>query len=254
MELEMGRALFVTAKRHVSAIRTVIVLASVGVCAATAQAQESVNSELDKCVRKEQGRAAAKGAMLGALAGLIKSAGDNNSDTGKNVLAGAAIGGAAGFATAYFTAVNTCYKKNPSWVPETQLQRGASYEQAKSAVGYTPSMGVLAKAVGTAVPATVQPGQVLPLDSRFIALTPDGAEVELLIERRLFAIYEGKETQVPFPGVDREQRKVEAGEQTDPSKIILPPDMPVGTALRYEFSVAVAGKQPSVVTAQTVVN
>lgn len=219
------------------------------------QAQESVNKDLDNCIRKEQGRAVAKGALIGALGGFLKSALDSNEkqDTGKNVVIGAAIGGVAGFATAYFKAVKTCYKKNPSWVTETQLQRGAGYEQVKAASGYSPEMGVVAKAIGTAVPEAVQPGATLPLTSRFIALTPDGAEAEIAIERKLFVIHEGKETQVAFPGRDLEQRKVEAGEQTDPSNIKLPLDMPVGTTLRYEFSVAAGSKPPSVVSVQTVV-
>lgn len=238
-----------------SATRLSLVAVGVSLVFGVSHAQESVNKDLDNCVRQEQTRSAVKGAVAGALLGFLKSAVDDSKsrDTGKDVLVGAAVGGAAGFATAYFTAVSKCYKKNPSWVPETRLTRGANYEQVKAAVGYDSSMGVVAKSFSLSAPSTVQPGAVLPLESRFVALSPDGAEVDVVIERRLFAVFEGKETPVPFPGVDREQRKVEAGEQADSSKISLPSNMPVGTALRYEFSVAATGKPASVVTAETLV-
>jgi hypothetical protein len=244
---------FALSAGSVGGLRIAVVVVGLGFFCGLLQAQESVNKELDNCIGKERGSSAIKGAVAGALLGFLKSAADDGKDTGKNVLAGAAVGGAAGFAVSYFNAVDKCYKKNPSWMPESQLKRGANYEQTKAAVRYDPSMGVVAHAFSISVPESVQRGASLPLESRFIALSPDGAEVELNIERRLFVVAEGKETVVSFPGQPREQRRVEAGEQRDSSKLDIPADMPAGTVLRYEFSVAVARKAESVVTAQTVV-
>lgn len=243
--------------------RTCAVALSVlsAICAAPAHAQESVNKELDDCVRSEQMKLTVKGAAVGALAGLLKSAVSDNkkgSDTAKNVGIGAVAGGAIGFATAYFRAVGTCYKKNRTWIPESNIQRGKGYEQAKKDTDYKPEMGVVAKTLQVQVPAAVKAGDKLAMSSRFVLMTPEGSEAEVTIERKLFVIDDGKETQLPFPGHAREQRKVEPGESVDEAQIPIPADMHAqdgkALTLRYEFSVAVADKAPSVASGKSVIN
>ncbi|TCG02291.1 hypothetical protein BZM27_54150 [Paraburkholderia steynii] len=55
--------------------------------------------------------------MTGFAAMLVSN---KKNDALKGAAVGAAVGGIAGFATAYYTAIDTCYKKNPSWVPESK--------------------------------------------------------------------------------------------------------------------------------------
>lgn len=235
--------------------RPVVALLIAGACFPPL-AQESVNTALAACVKQEQIQLTAKGAAIGAFAGLLKSmAGDNSkkNDTGKNVLVGAAVGGVAGFVTAYFRAVGNCYKKNPSWVPESKIQNSSEFAQAKATYNYDPSMGIVARSVGVDMPAEAKPGTTLPISGRFIALTPDGAETEVIFERKLFATIDGKELEVPFPAAATEHRRVEAGESRDGQSIPIPPDIPLGSAIRYELKVSAAGKPMPGVSGSTVI-
>jgi hypothetical protein len=104
------------------------------------------------------------------------------------------------------------------------------------------------------LPASVEPGGKLELVSNFGVMTPDGTEADVVIERRLFAVLDGKETELPFAGKAREQRKLEAGAAVDRAELPIPAEIPVGTTFRYEFSIAAAGQQPSSASAVTRVN
>ena len=165
---------------------TYALLAALSVTTAV-QAQESANAELDACVRDEQIALTAKGAGLGALAGLSATLFSGNKDDAlKKAAIGAAVGGAAGFATAYFTAIDTCFKKNPSWIPESKIERTQDYAEAKKAANYKPSQGIKVQAVKLVMPSKAKAGSTLDATSRFYVLTPDGAETEVTIERKLF--------------------------------------------------------------------
>lgn len=241
--------------------RSVLVAAILASVIGAPRAQESVNAALDECVRKEQVKMTAKGAALGALAGLLKSAVSDNQkggDVAKNMAVGAAAGGAIGFVTAHFKAVGTCYKKHPDWIPESKIQRGRGYEQALRETGYKPEMGVAVKVFPPQLPPQVEAGTNLPLKARFLVMTPDGAEADVVIERKLFVSEDGAETQITFPGQQREQRKLEAGESIDEANLQIPNEMRGSNGkrltLRYEFSVAVADKAPVVSSSKVVIN
>lgn len=221
--------------------------------AAGVQAQESVNKDLDSCIRTEQIQTTAKGAALGAVAGLFKSALSGNKDVGKNVAVGAVVGGAAGFVTAYYKAVGTCYSRNPSWVPEAKIERGTDYAQTKAALRYKSEQGVVAKVVGVDMASFAGAGANVPIVTRYVALTPDGAETEVTFERHLFATLDGKEQELTFPGTGREQRTVPAGTQSETQTLPIPPGIQAGTTFRYQVSVTAAGQQPSAFSASTTV-
>jgi hypothetical protein len=225
---------------------------AVAVVSLSLVAQESVNKDLDSCIRTEQIQSTAKGAAVGALAGLLKGVVSKDDNKGKNIMIGAAIGGVAGFVAAYYKAVGTCYRKNPSWVPETSMVRNGSYDQAKSSLGYKSEMGPVAKTFGVSAPATVRRGSDLPLVADFAAMMPDGSEADVVVERKFSVIQDGKETPIDFPGPGaKEQKKMESGRFTDPQKLPIPPDMPVGAILRYQFGIGIAGKPLSTAVAQT---
>lgn len=79
--------------------------------------KQSASDDLNSCVRKEQILTTAKGAGIGAVTGFAAMLVSNKkNDAVKGAVVGAAVGGIAGFATAYYTAIDTCYKKSPSWV------------------------------------------------------------------------------------------------------------------------------------------
>lgn len=184
----------------------------------------------------------AKGAGAGAIAGLGASLFSNNKDALKNAAIGAVVGGAAGFATAYFTAIDTCYKKNPSWIPESNIERTKAYAQVKRETKYKPAEGIKAKATKIAMASTVKAGEAADIGSTFIVLTPDGAETVVTLQRKLFAIVEGKETALTFTGKNTEERTVEPGEHKDTAHLPIPSDTKAGTQYRYEFSVSAGGK------------
>lgn len=80
------------------------------------------------------------------------------------------------------------------------------------------------------MPATVKAGEALDIASTFIVLTPNGAETPVTLERKLFAIVEGKETPLTFTGKNNEERTVEPGEHQDTAR--LPIDRGSGPGLR----------------------
>lgn len=238
--------------------KTVVVASLLLPVASTfSHAQESANADLDSCVVQEQTILTAKGAGMGIVAGLGAALfGKNKDDSIKKAAIGAAVGGAvgavAGYATAYYTAVDTCFKKNPSWVPESKIERTKQYDQVKKDIKYNPKRdGEKAVAVKVDMPATAKAGEKLDLATRFIAMTPTGAEAHVKVERKLIAIDEGKETIVPFPGQTKEERTVEPGENVDMSRLPIPTEAKSGSQYRYEFSVSMADKPASVAT-QTV--
>ena len=223
-----------------------------------AVAQESVNKDLDECIKKERIAITAKGAGIGALGGFAKSMLASNDDkksseTSKNVLVGAAAGGAIGLAVSYYTAVDRCYKKNPKWIPESKIERTKSYKQTVAELGYKPSMGTIARAKRVAMPETIQPGGVLEITSTFQVMTPNGSETAVTIERKLYAMADGKETVLPFTGKGTEERTVEPGEHSAVDHVPVPADVAAGTAFRIEYLVSADKKPPSTASATVTV-
>lgn len=238
--------------------KTVVVASLLLPLASTfSHAQESANADLDSCVTQEQTILTAKGAGMGVVAGLGAALfGKNKEDSIKKAAIGAAVGGAvgavAGFATAYYTAIDTCFKKNPSWIPESKIERTKQYDQVKKEIKYNPKRdGEKAMAVKINMPATAKAGDKIDMATRFIAMTPNGSDAHVKVERKLFAIDDGKESIVPFPGQTKEDRTVEPGENVDMSRLPIPSEAKSGSQYRYEFAVSMADK-PASVTAQTV--
>jgi len=239
-----------TKKTSVGATAVAAVATGLLFLSAGASAQESANDQLNSCVKKEQILTTAKGAGIGALTGLAAALVSHKKDDAiKGALIGAAVGGAAGFATAYYTAIDTCYKKNPSWIPESQIQRTDSYENVKKAIHYKPSQGIVARADTVTVDGPVKADGQAVVNSSFIVMTPDGAEVPVTVERKLYVVgTDGKESLVPFPGNASEQHTFEPGQQQDTVHIPIPHDAKPGSVYRVEFSVAADNKPASTST------
>lgn len=219
-------------------------------------AQESANADLDSCVTQEQTILTAKGAGMGIVAGLGAALfGKNKDDSIKKAAIGAAVGGAlgaaAGFATAYYTAIDTCYKKNPSWIPESKIERTKGYQQVKKDIKYNPKEGDKTLVSKIDMPTTAKAGDKIDLATTFIAMTKNGSEAPVKVERKLFVIDDGKESILPFPGQTAEDRTVEAGQNVDTSRLPIPSEAKSGSKYRYEFAVSMAGK-PAAVASQTV--
>lgn len=233
--------------------RSLILLLSVCGLGA-AQAQESANPALEDCIRQELRAASVKGAALGALGSLsigLLGRKDDRKVEARQLTLGASAGGAMGLATRYFTAAGLCFERHPEWIPESQLDRGPGYEEARQAHGYRPEQGVLLKALALEMPERIAAGQILPIRARFVLFTPDGAELPLQIERRLYAIAEGRTQALRFPGHEREERRLPAGENQDLARLPVPKEVPSGVAYRCEWLVSVAG-QPAITLSATV--
>ena len=215
---------------------TMVVMAS---CIASAQAQEAVTSDLDSCINSEKVSQTVKLAAVGAVTGLLGAyLGGKKNDAGKAALIGAAAGGAIGYATAYYKAAGACIKKNPSWVPESLILRNPNYQDVINEFGYTPAKGNFSFMRKLEVPQTVKQGESLQVKARFIVLTPDGGEAKVKIVRKLFAIAENNEEEVPFIGKGEEERVVENGEHEDVFNIPVGKDVPVGSKIRVEYRVS----------------
>lgn len=240
-----------TGKKNMTVAVSVAVATGLLFSAANVHAQESANDELNACVKKEQLVTTAKGAGLGAIAGLTSMlVAHKKQDALAATLVGAAAGGIAGFAVAYYTAIDTCYKKNPGWLPESDIQRTKDYDKVRKEIHYKPSQGIVTRAEAVTVAQPVQPDGQAQVDSQFIVMTPDGAETPVTVERRLYVVGDdGKETQVPFPGRTSEQHTFAPGEQQDSVRVPIPHDAKPGTVYRFEIAVS-AGDRPPAVASQ----
>lgn len=213
------------------------------------RAQQSVNAALDQCIRGEQRSSGLTGGLLGALGGLGMHLGRRSEDRGNerggiSVSLGASAGGAMGLASAYFNAAGSCFRKHPEWLPESRLERGQDVEALARETDYRPEQGLLARSTQVDMPAQARPDSAVEVRSRFILLTPDGAETVVQIERLLFAVVEGKESALPLPAQAQEQRALPPGEHLDRVRLPIPKEAPLGTVYRLEFRVRV-GDQPA---------
>lgn len=224
-------------------VATAMLFASIG-----AHAQESANDDLDSCVKHEQLVGTAKGAGLGALAGLgAMLVSHKKEDAGKAALIGAVAGGVAGWATSFYTANATCYKKNPAWIPESQIKRTKDYDKIKKEIRYNPKQGPLTKVQSIQVPASVTANSQAEVTSTFIVMTPHGDDAPVTIERKLFVTpVDGQEEEVTFTGHGSEQKTLEPGQQQDISHIAIPSDAKPGSVYRVQMTVATDGGQPDI--------
>jgi len=207
-------------------------------------AQESAYADLNSCVQSEQVTATAKGAAVGALTGLGASlfGGMKKKDAIKATALGALAGGGIGFVKAYYEATNTCYTKNPSWIPASNITRSATLAQAKKAAKYKPSEGVKTTIVGIDMPTSVQSGTAsIPMNTKFTVLTPDDAETPVEISRKIYIIENGKEEPMPFTaGRSTEVKTFEPAQHTDTINFPLSSDFKPGMQLRYEVQMKTA--------------
>jgi hypothetical protein len=226
----------------------VLLTLSTLIASAPLQAQESANQELDQCIQQETAKSALKGLALGGLAGFGKSMLSNDKDkkVAKNIAIGAAAGGVIGLVTAYYQAAGKCFAKNPSWIPESKLERSKGYEQAVKDYKYKPKQGIIVAIRDLRIANTVKAGEKLDITMTFVALTPTGAEVPVTLERKLFAVApDGKETPLPFMGKGSEERVFEAGEHTDTASLPIPTGT-AGSSFRIEYSVSVDKQAPAI--------
>lgn len=206
------------------------------VCMASTHAQEAVTSDLDSCINSEKMSHTVKGAALGAVTGLLGSFMAGKKDkAGQAALVGAVAGGAIGYATAYYKAAGICMERNPSWVPESNIQRNPNYKAVIKEFKYNSAKGDFSFVRKLQIPQTVKQGGVMEVKTHFVVLTPDGGEAKIKIIRKLFAIADNKEEEVPFFGRGEEERVVENGEHEDTFNIPIDKEVPVGSKFRIEY-------------------
>ena len=221
-------------------VKPVLVLAVSALYALNVQAQEAVTSELDSCISSEKLGNTAKGAVTGAVTGLLGSILSGKKDhMAKAVVVGAVAGGAIGYATAHYKAAGNCMQKNPSWVPESQLQRNPNFDAVVNEFGYKPENGDFVVLRKLQMPTHVKAGSPLNVQSAFVVLTPDGGEAKVRMVRKLFVIADNKQEEVPFYGKGDEQRVVENGEHYDSISLPVDKAVPAGSRLKLEYWVAV---------------
>ncbi|MBV8604067.1 MAG: hypothetical protein JO224_05220 [Pelomonas sp.] len=221
---------------------------------APALAQESVQKKLDECIVKEQSTDSTAGAVLGFLshfsisrttttsdaAGNIAthtSGGGNNNAGGLSTGQAAVAGGAMGLATAYYNAMKDCLEDHPDWLPAAQLSTTADYQAAVAQAGYEASQGVVIRPEAITMPEQARPDTHFQMRTRFLVLTPDGAEAAVYIARKLYAVADGSEQELTIPAPPGEKRTLSAGEHEDVVNLVIPKDAPLGVAYRVEFIV-----------------
>lgn len=216
------------------------------------QAQQSVNAELDACIRSEQRSKARTGAVLGFLGGLLggvsHSRGEGRSGgVGVQVGVGTAGGGAAGLAVAYYTAVERCLSEHPQWIPASRLERDGEYADTLARHAYEPSQGPRAEVLAIDGPDTVKAGESLELQGHLLLLTPQGDEARVSVERRFYvrAEADAPEQELRYLGHTEEQRVLGPGEHRDWARLPIPKDLPAGVVFRYQLLLRLDGLAPS---------
>lgn len=216
-----------------------------------AQAQQSANAELDACIQGEQRSKARKGAVLGFLGGLVGGVSSSHQGSGGGggvgvqIGLGTAGGGALGLTVAYYTAVETCLREHPQWIPASRLVRDADYGNTVARHAYDPAQGPRAQALGIEGPSEVAPGSELALQGRLLLLTPQGEEARVEIERRFFVRADGEEKELRYLGHTQELRVLSPGEHLDGARLPIPKELPAGVEFRYQLVVRLAGQEPS---------
>jgi len=230
------------------ASRVMIVAAVLQLCSVSAVAQESAYADLDACTRSEQLKLTGKGALVGAISGFGGALLTGNSDKAKKAaLAGALGGGAIGLAKAFYTAIDTCKKLNPSWVTESTLVRdpSKSYAQVKTEHKYVPKQGVVLHMHDMTMPGETSAGSKVDIGTSYDVMTPDGAETQVILSRKLYVVADGNEKVVPFPMAELATRTVEAGRNKESLTLPIPADAKAGTEYRVELSAAAGDKAPT---------
>lgn len=227
--------------------RSVAVFVAMQLMAGAALAQESAYADLNTCTKNEQLKLTAKGAAVGALAGLGGALfGGKKDNAGKAALAGALVGGVAGFATAYYTAIDTCKKLNPNWITESSLIRdpAKSLEQVYKDNHYNKRDGIQLRMQGLDTTATVKAGEPMAIEAVYDVMTPDNAETQVQLSRKLFVTTDGKETELTFPLAANASRTVEAGRNKETMQLPTPSNVGSGTVYRVELSAKAGDKAP----------
>lgn len=207
-----------------------------------AMAQQSGESELDKCVAKQQLKSALKGAGAGLIGGLLVP--DDGKDKLKNAAIGGAIGAAGGFALAYFTANEKCLRKNPHLVKASDVVFDTDIAGAKKELKYDPEKKKVAlKATRlTVVEAGTKKGDI-DLTAEFIVLTPDSAEIPVTwaITAHLLKP-DGTQEEVKMGWYKDGPRTVQQGRNKIVQHLPFPEPKDGPVTYRFEFSVAVGGQ------------
>jgi hypothetical protein len=176
------------------------------------KAQESANAELDECMRNAAISGAAVGGVLGALAGAILG-GDRRRAQG--AIIGGVAGGTAGGVIAWRNAWKSCSSKFAT--ASTYTTR--DYEDTARRYKYGGN-GVLLKIEQAGMPSSVSGGAVLPVDLRYVLLTPDARDSTVTIRRNLACANENSQLeQIP---VEPEVVTVRAGTHVSQGKIQMP--------------------------------
>lgn len=211
-------------------------------------AQEGANPQLDQCIQGKKKKYIGKGTAVGLVTGLLFGflTGKSTKDTIVDAAGGAIAGSIAGYATWYYKAAGDCLKENPSWIPESEIERSKSYQEAVQETNYDPQQGPLVQVSQIDMATSVKPGGYLDINTTFIVLTPNGEESKITITRKLYAgevDKDGnitKEEEIPFIGHASEERTMEAGEQVDKvHHLPIAREAKAGVAYRFEFQVTI---------------
>jgi hypothetical protein len=216
--------------------------------------QQSVESQLNDCVKNEQIKQTAVGALVGGLFGAFLAS-SQGKDTTKGAAAGAVAGAAGGWILAYNTAVATCQKAHPDWIPNAKLQRTKDYDRVRNEINYKAPQGIISRVVSLNAPQEVKAGSAIDIKSTFQVMTPDGAETKITLTREMTTIVDGKPNPTAISNAKpTELLTIEPGEQQDVVHIQLPSELKAGVVIRYSFGVSVGGQNsvPSTVDIKVV--
>ena len=175
-------------------------------------AQESANDALEKCMQQSAVSGAIGGAIVGGIIGALLG-GDNN--RGRGAAIGAAGGGAIGGIVSWRNSWKSCSAK---FAVAKSLQTD-DYKKTAERVGYV-GQGVLLKIEAAEMPSPAQGNTVLPVNLKFVLLTPDARSSKVIITRTLACLNEQQQLEeIPIPP---EVITVTAGTFVSGGKILLP--------------------------------
>ncbi len=187
----------------------VLVLYISATTATLVQAQPSANQALDSCMQSSMAQGAAIGGVGGAIAGILLG---GNNNRGRNAAIGGVVGGAVGGAIGWQRSFQS-YSQNLNLATVGSLQTN-DYRETAQRYGYNGN-GAFLKIEGVRVPSSINAGQILSADLKYVLLTPDAQEADVQVNRS----FQCGGTPIP---VSPERYRVAPGTIESTGKIQLP--------------------------------
>lgn len=199
---------------HVKLISLLLISTIFTMQTLSAFADESANQALDSCMRVATIKGGALGALAGGLLGALIAG-------KKNRTAGAAVGAVGGGTIGGIAAWRSSWKSCSANFVAVSSTLSANYNDTAARIGYDQS-SIILKIEAAEMQNPIKSQSVLPINLKFVLLTPTAKAVPVLIQRRLVCMNESNVYDEANAIVADEKLNAEPGTVTSKGQILIP--------------------------------